>query len=142
MRKIIKCILALLLIAIMCMSLSACNSLIEEKELWDVATYTEDTELGNGAKTVLVEVRAEERCVTFKINTDKENLGEALLEHNLVSGENGAYGLYIKVVNGITADYDIDKSYWAITKNGEGVMSGVDGIEISDGEHYELVYTK
>ena len=30
----------------------------------------------------------------------------------------------------------------AFTKNGEMMMTGVDGTAITDGEHYELVYTK
>ena len=45
------------------------------------------------------------------INTDKEILRDALEEHNLISGEQGAYGLYVKVVNGIKADYDEDGGY-------------------------------
>lgn len=142
MEKPVKFVSTLLLIAIMCMSLCACGDQTYEKGLWENATYTENAEFGNGSKTVLVEVKAEDRSVTFKINTDKETLGEALVEHNLISGENGAYGLYVKVVNGIAADYNINQTYWALTKNGESVQSGVDGVGILDGEHYELLYTK
>lgn len=142
MKIFIKIAFSLFLIAGICLSFCACSSGAYEKGLWENATYTEDAEFGNGTKTVLVEVRAEDKSVTFKINTDKEKLGEALIEHNLISGENGAYGLYVKVVNGIMADYNINQSYWAFTKNGESMMSGVDGAEISNGEHYELVYTK
>lgn len=142
MKKIMKIVFDLFLIAVMCLTFCACSSEAYEKGLWENATYTEDTELGNGTKTVLVEVRAENKSVTFKINTDKEKLGDALAEHNLISGEKGAYGLYVKVVNGITADYNINQSYWAFTKNDESMMSGVDGAIISDSEHYELVYTK
>ena len=72
----------------------------------------------------------------------KETVGEALEEHGLVSGEEGPYGLYIKKVNGITADYDIDQSYWSFNKNGEYMMTGADKTEIENGAHYELVYTK
>ena len=50
--------------------------------------------------------------------------------------------VYIKSVNGITADYDVDRSYWAFNKNGEMMLTGVDMTNIADGEHYELVYTK
>ena len=64
------------------------------------------------------------------------------MENELVSGEQGAYGLYVKFINGIEADYDKDKSFWAFTKDGEQLLTGVDGEEISDGAHYELVYTK
>lgn len=142
MKKTVEFASSLLLIAIMCIYLCACGGETYEKALWENATYTEDVEFGNGSKTVLVEVKAEDKSVTFKINTDKETLGEALIEHNLISGENGAYGLYVKIVNGITADYNINQTYWALTKNGESMQSGVDGVEILDGEHYELLYTK
>ena len=50
--------------------------------------------------------------------------------------------MYIKFVNGIEADYDKDKSYWAFYKNGEYMLSGVDTTAIADGEHYELVKEK
>ena len=106
------------------------------------AAYTEDTELGEGEKTVVVEVKVEEYSVSFTIHTDKAILGDALFEHALIDGEEGPYGLYIKKVNGITADYDADQSYWAFYQNGEYMMTGVDTTEIIGGEHYELVYTK
>ena len=131
-----------MMLCILCLFLTACDKIIPEKRLWDSATYTEDTEFGSGAKTVTIEVKAEEKTVTFTINTDKETLGDALLEHSLISGEKGPYGLYVKVVNGITADYDINKSYWSLSKNGGYMQTGVDSTKISDGEHYELTYTK
>lgn len=142
MKTFIKFTAVLTVIATMCVFFSACGDSGLEKNLWETATYTEDTELGTGSKTVKLEVKAEEKSVTFTIKTDKEILGEALVDNKIISGEKGAYGLYVKVVNGITADYDKDQSYWAITKNGESVMTGVDGIQILDGEHYELVYTR
>lgn len=115
---------------------------VEKTGVWENAVYLKDTELGEGEKTVLVEVKAGEQSVTFTVNTDETTLGAALLEHNIIAGEDGPYGLYIKVVNGITADYDVDQSYWGFYKNGEYMMTGVDVTEFADGEHYELVYTK
>ena len=110
--------------------------------MWENATYRKDTTFGKGAITVQVEVKAGDESVTFTIKTDKKILGDALLEHELISGEEGQFGLYVKSVNGITADYDVDKSYWGFYKNGEYMMTGVDSTEIADGEHYELVYEK
>ena len=92
--------------------------------------------------TVEVEVRVEDKSVTFTISTDGATLGDALLEHGLIEGESGAYGLYVKRVNGILADYDVDASYWSFYKGGEYLMTGVDGEYITDGAHYEIVYTK
>lgn len=153
MKKIALSLLTVVLAAALIFGLCSCNqpeategsaegSAINRVGLWADADYVEDTTFGSGAKTVVVEVKVGEESVTFTIKTDKTILGEALIEHNLIAGEEGPYGLYIKQVNGITADYDIDQSYWGFYKNGEYMMSGVDTTEISDGEHYELVYSK
>ena len=148
-----KKILALVLIlSIVCIFMASCsvldtlglsglfgsNNAEGEGSFWDNATYTSDTELGTGSKTVQVEVKAEGKSITFTIHTDKEILGDALVENGLVVGEEGAYGLYIKFVNGIEADYDKDQTYWAFYKSGEYMMSGVDMTVFSDGDHYEL----
>lgn len=122
--------------------LTSCGKKSDSTDLWENAIYTEDATLGRGNKTIIVEIEAEEKSVELKINTDKEVLGDALSEHNLISGEQGEYGLYVKVVNGIKADYDENQCYWAFNKDGEGMMTGVDGAKITDGEHYEIVYTK
>ena len=135
MKRIVSLTLVLLMIS---MLLVSCNK-VEKTGAWENATYRRDTELGEGAKTVLVEVKAEDQSVTFTIHTDKETLGEALIEHNLIVGENGPFGLYVKFVNGIEADYDKDGTYWGLYKSGEMMLVGVDGAVIADGEHYELV---
>jgi hypothetical protein len=99
-------------------------------------------EFGEGSKTVVVEVKVGEQAITFTVKTDKDTVGAALLEHNLIAGDEGQFGLYIKTVNGITADYDVDRSYWAFYINGEYAMTGVDGAKITEGEIYKLEYTK
>ena len=121
----------------------AINNLpIQAKGLWANALYLDNTSFGEGEKTIAVEVSAEKQTVTFTIHTDKTTVGEALLEHQLIEGEAGAYGMYIKKVNGITADYDVDQSYWAFYVNGEYAMAGVDTTEITDGATYRLEYAK
>ena len=106
---------------------------------WADASYLSDTELGKGSKTVVVTVKAGENEVSFTIHSDKTYLGDALLEHKLIEGDQSEFGIYIKKVNGIVADYDIDKTYWGFYKNGEMMMVGVSAAEFADGEHYELV---
>jgi len=110
--------------------------------LWANATYTTDTTLGEGETTLTVEVKIEDKTVVFTIKTDADTVGAALLENGLIAGEESAYGLYVKVVNGVTADYDVDGSYWAFWINGEYAMSGVDTTPIVAGEDYLLEYTK
>lgn len=110
--------------------------------LWQTATYQEDQTLGDGNTTVSVEVQAEDKTVTFTLKTDKTTLGDALLEQNLIAGDRGEYGLYVKVVNGIEADYDKDGHFWSLCQNGTMLMTGVDTTPIKNGERYELVYAK
>ena len=108
----------------------------------ETKVYDTDTTLGEGAKTLTVRIEDPEKSVTFTIHTNADTVGAALLENGLISGEEGAYGLYIKVANGTVADYDIDQSYWAFYVNGEYAMSGVDTTNIEEGVTYSLVYTK
>ncbi len=137
MKKIIILILSLLLLC----TVVSCDK-GEPEDIWENAMYTSDTELGEGAKTVRVEVKAEGKSVTFTIHTDENILGDALTAHGLVEGDDGQFGLYVKKVNGILADYDINGRYWSFTKNGQSLNFGIDGAEIRDGEKYELVYAK
>ena len=110
--------------------------------VWEDAIYERDTELGEGAKTITVVVTANDKSVTFTIHTDEDLLADALLECDLIEGEDGPYGLYIKKVNGMTADYDVDSAYWALKQNGEYLMSGADFTPIFDGDRFEIVYEK
>ena len=110
--------------------------------MWEDAKYLTDTELGEGGTTLLVEVKADDRQVTFTIHTDKTTVGEAMQELGLLEGENSEYGLFIKKVNGIVADYDVDQTYWGFYINGEYAMSGVDTTNIEEGVTYCLARVK
>jgi len=79
---------------------------------------------------------------TYTIKTDKTILGDALTELNLIEGEEGAYGLYIKKVMGIRADYDLDGRYWAFYIDGSYATSGIDSTEIVNGTSYALKVQK
>ena len=135
-------ILSLALALVLALSLFSCFAPKNLDALWENATYTTDKTLGKGEKTLYVEVIAGETAITFTIKTDKNTVGEALAEHELIAGEESAYGLYVKTVNGILADYDIDQSYWGFYKNGEMMLSGVDTTEFTSGDHFELKYEK
>lgn len=73
---------------------------------------------------------------SFEIHTDKKTVGDALSELNLIAGDQGEYGLYVKTVNGITVDYDKDGKYWAFYVNGEYASAGVDATDITEGATY------
>ena len=142
MKKVIRSVVLVVVVLSFVLCLASCNEKIDAEGLWENATYRSDKEFGKGEKTVEVEVKVEEQSVTFTIHTDADTLGAALLEHELIAGEEGQFGLYVKTVNGILADYDVDKSYWGFYQNGEYLMSGVDTTAIVGGEHFEIVYSK
>ena len=136
MKKTVQSILSLILSIVVVLCLASCGNTVDKAGLWENATYLKDKEFGKGAITVEVEVKVEDQSVTFTINTDKTTLGDALLEHGLIAGEESQYGLYVKVVNGITADYDVDQTYWAFYINGEYGMTGADSTPVEDGATY------
>ena len=137
-RSILSVALALLMLLGIC-SLAACKEPTPTDLLWEGATYTEDTTLGSGSKTITVKVTAGEASITFTIKTDKENLADAMLEHGLVEGDDSQFGLYVKKVNGILADYDVDQTYWGLTENGETTATGASGVMVKDGAVYEFI---
>ncbi len=95
-----------------------------------------------GEKTITVSViHKDETEKTFEYTTQEEYLGEYLLSEGLIEGEEGAYGLYIIKVDGESAIYEDDKSYWAFYENGEYASVGIDQMVIEDGYQFSLVYT-
>ena len=140
-KKIFAALLCVALALTLLLSFVACNK-VDAEGLWENATYRKDKSFGNGAKIISVEVKVGDESVTFTVKTDKETVGDALMEHKLIEGDDGAYGLYVKKVNGILADYDVDQSYWAFYVNGELSMSGVDTTNIDTSATYTLEYTK
>ena len=141
MKKIIIAVIAFIVIGALFFLIPS-EKETSNANLWDGALYTEDTTFGDGAKEVSITVSADEKEVVFKLFSDKDNLGDALLEHNLIVGEDGPYGLYVKSVNGIVADYDIDKTYWSLSKGGEYMTTGVSETPFENGDAFELTRMK
>ncbi len=78
----------------------------------------------------------------FEIHTDKKTVGEALVALELISGEAGAFGLYVKTVNGITADYDTDQTYWEFFVGEQSSPTGVDLTNITPEATYAFKVSK
>ncbi len=140
MKRTLTKILAAALILFTSFTLVACNT-IDATGAWENATYLRDKSFGKGNTQIQLEVIAGEQSVTFTVNTDKENLADALAEHGLVDGDWDSFGLYVKYVNGIRADYTKDGAWWKLSKGGTELMTGPSGEKIADGNHYELTYT-
>lgn len=118
-----------LLLPILAFALTACTKLPDR--------------VGTGSVTFQVTVTdLDGTQEEFEVRTDEKNVADALTKAGLVSGENSEYGLYIKVVNGITADYSVDGSYWSLLVNGEMSMVGASSVLVAEGLRVELKKTK
>lgn len=75
---------------------------------------------------------------SFELKSDAKTVGDALIKEGLISGEKGAYGLYVKTVCNVTVDADKDKQYWAFYVNNEYATSGVDTTKTEEGFKYSF----
>jgi hypothetical protein len=100
-------------------------------------------DIGHGGTVFRFEVTDSLGNVTaWNVHTDAETVGTALLEAGLIDGDVSSYGLYVTEVNGLTADYDADKSWWAFYIGGEMANTSVDSTDIETDKTYAFVYTK
>ena len=123
-------VLLLVLIAVMALSTVACGDNTDPETPATAKTFTFEVVAADGTTT------------TFTVTTEKETVGEALLDEGLIEGEEGPYGLYVKKVNGILADYDVDQTYWAFYINGAYGATGVDVTPVEDGATYAFKVEK
>ena len=146
-RKLLSFILCIVLIAAMALLATGCS----DAKPADSTGTTQASEAplpqdvtvkGEGKTSFYFHVTDLEGKVTkFLIKTDKTVVGDALLELELIAGESSSYGLYVKSVNGVTADYDKDKAYWAFYANGAYALKGVDATKIEANTTYGFVMT-
>ena len=133
--------LCIVLFVAMALVVVGCNDTPKDT-ISNTATTQEETlvteqVLGEGnTKFTLTVTDKEGNETVFEIHTDQETVGEALTELELIDGEQSAYGLYVKTVNGITADYDKDGVYWAFYINDEYASTGVDSTTIVETDRY------
>lgn len=146
LKKNLQTLICTVLIAAIALFASGCNNttppVTEEKSSVELSEI-QATVLGEGERSFLFTVTdGEGKETAFEIHTDKTVVGEALQELGLIEGEEGQYGLYVKKVNGITADYDTTGTYWAFYIDGNMAPTGVDMTEIVAGESYGFVVSK
>lgn len=146
-KKLLSFILCMALIVAMALFTTGCDDSTDNGTPFGEGTEANiqtdaqavSNQLGEGStKFTFTVVDKEGNETPFEIHTDKETVGDALAELGLIDGEEGDYGLYVKTVNGITADYDKDGVYWAFYVNDEYAPSGVDSTVITEGNHYSF----
>lgn len=97
-----------------------------------------------GSKNITIEVVDKEGgAEKFEFRTDAEYLRQAMEEAEglTFSGTESEYGMMVDTVNGTTADYSVDQSYWAFYVNGEYCNYGIETQPVADGDQFSIVYT-
>ena len=126
--KILAFILVIVLIAASVVTLYSCEK-------------PDPNTLGKGKTTFKLEVIDDKGVTTtYTIKTDEKTVGAALLKLDLISGDETEYGLYVKTVTGITADWDADQGWWGFYIGNDMAATGIDATDITAGAVYKLKY--
>ncbi len=76
----------------------------------------------------------------YGVETDKQFLGEVLKEVKglTVEGDQTPTGLFVKTVNGVYADFNVNQTYWAFYCNDQYCQTGVDTQPIAEGDRFKI----
>lgn len=139
-RRWLALVVATVLLAAMVLGATSCGTKQGGEEITTAATTVEAPEgnvVGEGQTSFTFEVKhLDGSTKSFTVKTDAKTVGEALVGVGLIAGEDGAYGLYVKTVDGETLDWDTHQKYWAFYENGAMASKGVDGTDIVAGAIY------
>lgn len=143
MKMKLTSLFCLLLAAALCLCGCEAKQTEANHTATSVAADLSDAEkLGEGSRQFWFTVTFADGTVkAYDIATDETTVGAALAALDLAQGEQTQYGLFVKTIGGVRADYDLDNAYWAFYIDGEYAMTGVDGADITDGSVYAFVYT-
>ncbi len=130
--RLFSLVAVLAMVAVMCFSLASCKN-----------NESEAPETTGGSATIEVTVvHGDGETKVFRIDTvEGATLRSALDSVDLVQGDEGPFGLYVKTVDGERADYDADGAYWSFEQNGAVMMEGIDSVKVGDGDKFEIIYT-
>ena len=135
-KKLLALVLAFVLTA--AAALTGCSTTPAETTAPPAET-TPVTEVGEGAANFELTI-VDKDGVThlYRVHTNVGMMGEALTEVDLIDGEQGPYGMYIKSVLGQVLDYETDGMYWSFYVNGEYAQTGIDQTPVEHDGKYML----
>ena len=135
-KNLLALVLAFVLIA--AAALTGCSGAPTETTA-PIAPDGAVTELGEGATNFELTIVDKEGVThLYRIHTNVGMVGEALIEVDLIDGEQGPYGMYIKSVLGQVLDYETDGMYWSFYVGSEYALTGVDQTPVELGAQYML----
>ena len=149
-KKFLSLLLLLMLTAAIAITAIGCNGKTNDENggatsgseaattLADVEAPASNVRGEGNTEFVFKVVTASGETKTFTVKTDKETVGDALLDVGLIAGDNSDYGLYVKTVDGETLDYNEDGMYWSFYVGDGYALKGVDSTEIESGVEYSF----
>ncbi len=84
-------------------------------------------------------VHKDDKETTFGIRTDKETIGEALVEAGLLEGREESTGYVVYTVDGVKHDHNTEGFYWVLYVDGELAEVDVMKTAIENGSTYEFI---
>lgn len=103
------------------------------------STEDQQTEKKGNTFTLIV-VHGDKSEKTFTITSEKPFLSGALIDEGIINDEGLETGMYF-TVDGETADWNRDQSYWAIYEGDSYTNYGMNDLPVEEGIVYKLVYT-
>ena len=126
-RSFLSLLVILALFAAVALTFTACDDDMKNEE-----TQVSEIEFA-------VEVTKQDGTTkSFTVRSNKSNVGDALVEKGIISGEDGSYGWFITTVDGEYHKWEEDRKYWAFYINGEYAMNGVSSTSIVEGDTYSF----
>ena len=134
-NKFFKTLAALVSLALIAAALVSCTP-----SPASVASVGSDAEtVGTGGTSfAFAATMLDKTQKNYVVKTDKETVGDALLDAGLISGSDGPFGLYIDTVCGEKHLYEEDGKFWAFYVDGAMAPTGADQTKIEPGKVYEL----
>ena len=136
MKKTVITAVSLILVAVFMLFSVSCAKKVDATGAWENATYLKDTTVGKGDKEIKVEIEAGEQSIILTVKTDKDNLGDALYELELINDAS-----FFDTLNGIKADFNDGGMFWKVLKGDTMLPHGVNDEKISGGESYKFLMT-
>ena len=97
--------------------------------------------LGSGSTSFKLEIVDDKgESKSYTVRTSEKTVGDALIHDDVKIIPADQKDKMITVVDGITADFDADGSFWSFSINGEFAMIGAFDAEIEPGTEYKFEY--
>lgn len=115
------------------LSFVLCLVLVAAMSLLSVGCNDNNTPASAGEKEFTLTVtHSDSSEKTFTVKSEKQTVGEALLDEKLIDIEDGM----VFTVDGETVKFEDNGKYWAFYIGNEYAMTGVDATNIEDGQTY------